>query len=67
MYVLYSTLLHLPPLRFHCVGECWDRTQESCDLGIFKIEHRQEGIFLWRTHEQRQEEKTYHCTNVQRN
>jgi hypothetical protein len=19
-YVLYSTLLHLPPLRFHCVG-----------------------------------------------
>jgi hypothetical protein len=20
MYVLYSTLLHLPPLRFHCVG-----------------------------------------------
>ncbi len=24
--VLYSTLLHLPPLRFHCVGGCWDRT-----------------------------------------
>jgi hypothetical protein len=22
-YVLYSTLLHLPPLRFHCVGGCW--------------------------------------------
>ncbi len=21
-YVLYSTLLHLPPLRFHCVGGC---------------------------------------------
>jgi hypothetical protein len=22
-YVLYSTLLPLPPLRFHCVGGCW--------------------------------------------
>jgi hypothetical protein len=32
--VLYSTLLHLPPLRFHCVGGCWDRTQDRCDLGI---------------------------------
>ncbi len=32
--VLYSTLLHLPPLRFHGVGECWDRTQDSCDFGI---------------------------------
>jgi hypothetical protein len=21
-YVLYSTLLHLPPLRFRCVGGC---------------------------------------------
>ncbi len=26
-YVLYSKLLHLPPLIFHCVGGCWDRTQ----------------------------------------
>jgi hypothetical protein len=25
--LLYSTLLHLPPLRFHCADECWDRTQ----------------------------------------
>jgi hypothetical protein len=32
--VLYSTLLHLPPLRFHCVGGCWDRTQDCCDFGI---------------------------------
>jgi hypothetical protein len=32
--VLYSTLLHLPPHRFHCVGGCWDRTQDSCDFGI---------------------------------
>ncbi len=28
-YVLYSTLLHLPPLRFHCVGGCWDRTMDE--------------------------------------
>jgi len=33
-FVLYSTLLYLPPLRFHCVGGCWDRTQDSCDYGI---------------------------------
>jgi len=23
-HVQYSTLLHLPPLRFHCVGGCWN-------------------------------------------
>jgi hypothetical protein len=34
VYVRYSTLPHLPPLRFHCVGECWDRTQDCCDFGI---------------------------------
>jgi hypothetical protein len=28
------SLLHLPPLRFHCVEGCWDRTPESCDFGI---------------------------------
>ncbi len=33
-YVRYSTLLHLPPLRFHCVGGCWDRTKDSCDYSI---------------------------------
>jgi hypothetical protein len=32
--VLYSTLLHLPPLRFHCVGRCCDRNQDSCDYAI---------------------------------
>ncbi len=31
--VLYSTLLHLPPLRFHCVRGGWDRTV-ACDFGI---------------------------------
>jgi hypothetical protein len=33
-YVLYSALLHLPPLKFHCVGGCWDRTQDCCVFGI---------------------------------
>ncbi len=33
-YARYSTLLHLPPLRFHCVGGCWDRNQNSCDYSI---------------------------------
>ncbi len=35
-FILYSALLHLPPLRFHCVDECWDRTQEdrcNCCIG----------------------------------
>jgi hypothetical protein len=27
-------MLHLPPLRFYCVGGCWDRSQDSCDFGI---------------------------------
>ncbi len=27
-YYFYSTLLHLPPLRFHCVWGCWDRTHD---------------------------------------
>ncbi len=31
-YVRYSILLHLPPLRFHCVGGCRDRTQDSLRL-----------------------------------
>ncbi len=37
-----SSLLHLPPVRFHCVGGCWDRTQNCCDFGIgigFTIVH----------------------------
>jgi hypothetical protein len=31
---LYSTLLHLPPLRINCVRECWDLSQNCCDFGI---------------------------------
>ncbi len=33
-FVLYSTLLHLPPLRFHCADGCWDRTQDRCNWCI---------------------------------
>ncbi len=33
-YVRYSTLLYQTPLRFHCVGGCWDQTQDCCDFGI---------------------------------
>ena len=33
MYILYSTLLYLPPLRFHCVGGCWDEAQDCGDFG----------------------------------
>ncbi len=43
VYVLYSTLFHLSPLRFRCLGGCWVRTQDCCDFGIgigFTIVHR---------------------------
>jgi hypothetical protein len=33
VYISYSTLLHLPPLRFRCITGCWDRTQNCCDCG----------------------------------
>ncbi len=33
-HVLYSTLLHLPPLKFHCARGCWNRTQDCSDFGI---------------------------------
>ncbi len=33
-YVRSLTLLHLAPLRFSCVGGCWDRTRDCCDFGI---------------------------------
>jgi hypothetical protein len=32
--IYYSTLLHLPPLRFHCADGCWDRTQDHCNWCI---------------------------------
>ena len=37
-YVRYSTLLHLPPLRFHCVGVCWDRTQKWHRLDLIHLQ-----------------------------
>jgi hypothetical protein len=33
-FVLYSALLHLPPLRFRCANGCWDRTQDRCNWCI---------------------------------
>ncbi len=32
--VLYSTLLHLPPLKFHYVGGWYDLTQDCCKVCI---------------------------------
>ncbi len=34
LYIFYSTLFPLPPLRFNCVRGCCDRTQDCCDFGI---------------------------------
>jgi hypothetical protein len=34
IFFYFSTLFHLPPLRFHYAGGCWDRTQDCCDFGI---------------------------------
>ncbi len=31
---VYSTLLHLPPLRLHCADGCCDRTQDRCNWCI---------------------------------
>ncbi len=36
--VLYSTLLHLPSLRYHCVGGRWDRTQD-CSASALAVGH----------------------------
>jgi hypothetical protein len=33
-FVLYLTLLHLPPLRFHCADGCWDRTVATGALAV---------------------------------
>jgi hypothetical protein len=34
LFVQYSALLHLPPLRFHCADGCLDRTQDRFNLCI---------------------------------
>ncbi len=34
VFILYSTLFHLPPLRFHCADGCWERTQDRCNWCI---------------------------------
>jgi hypothetical protein len=30
LFVFPFYVRHLPPLRFRCVGGCWDRTQPVC-------------------------------------
>jgi hypothetical protein len=34
LFVQYSALLRLPPLRFHCADGCLDGTQDRCNLCI---------------------------------
>ena len=33
MYVIQHSFI-CRPFRVHCVGGCWDRTQDCCDFGI---------------------------------
>jgi hypothetical protein len=37
LYVLNSTLRHLPPLTFHCVGGCWDQPRTVATLALTVI------------------------------
>jgi hypothetical protein len=48
-FVRYSTLLHLPPLRSHCVGKWWDRTQYCGDIGIDSHSARSLFFYFFRT------------------
>jgi hypothetical protein len=32
IFFIFCILLHLLPLRFYCVGECWDRNQDLLRL-----------------------------------
>jgi hypothetical protein len=34
IHVILFNTVHLPPIRYHCVRGCWDRTQASCDYGL---------------------------------
>ncbi len=65
-YVLCSTLFHLPPLIFHSVGGCWDRTEDSWNFGIGYLSDalttRLDHIQTARCHPQN-ERKKYYCTN----
>ncbi len=36
-YSVYSTLLHFPPLRFHCIGGC----MLGSNPGLLRLSHRQ--------------------------
>ncbi len=41
---IYSTLLHLPPLRYHCVGGCWDATSA---LAVRRSTHSARSLFVF--------------------
>jgi hypothetical protein len=45
-FVLYSTLVHLLPLRFYGVGGCRDRTQDCFDSGIGSFSSTSDICFL---------------------
>jgi hypothetical protein len=34
IFSFLCTIFNTASLRCHCVGGCWDRTQDSCDYGI---------------------------------
>ncbi len=55
-YVRYSTLLHLPPLKFHCVGGCWDGTQDyiaTLALTARRSKHSSTELAWFRPHSDR--------------
>ncbi len=39
LFTTFSTLLHLPPLRFNRVGGCWDRTVATLALAVRRSNH----------------------------
>ncbi len=56
-YVRSSIRLQLPPLRFHCVGGCWDRTQDNwrhwlsapltTRLDLIHLQRKLHTLFMW--------------------
>jgi hypothetical protein len=37
-FILYSALLHRPPLRFHCADGCWERTPGPLQLVHWQLD-----------------------------
>jgi hypothetical protein len=53
-YVRFSTLLHLPPLRFHCDRGFWHRTQDFWYFTVRRSNHlaRSHPLLGYRSHSQ---------------